>query len=255
MRGVLLQNLVVVWRNGVLLHDGGHHLGRALGIHLAPVGFAVLADDAHPLQVGVELESPKDYPAVAALTLKAEDNPGIGVGLVEREPAEEEGLHLHGVADQLIGLFNFNDRVIGGHIGEYAVDEGVLRGALEHLVDTGLVVGHGRVEFPGVSWNQRVKIHIILSEGAGLIETAKLYHAAHDDLVLRNTENLLLLQSLHRVDYAKGHRDRQGRRDRNCDQIEELLNEILGLNVGVDEDDEDDERSHRQTEQEKQVLV
>lgn len=92
-----------------------------------------------------------------------------------------------------------------------------------------------------VGWDQSMEVHEILSKGSRLIEAAKLYHAAHNDLILSNTEDPLLLQPLHGIDNTKSHTDWQGRRHCDGDEIEEFHDQIDLLHVLVDEDDQHDE--------------
>lgn len=105
----MLQDFLVIGWHALLLHDGGHHFGRALGVNLTAIGDAVLADDAHPLQVGIELESAVYEPAVAAFTLKTKDNFGIRMRLVELEPPELKSLDLHWITNQLVLCLNLHN--------------------------------------------------------------------------------------------------------------------------------------------------
>jgi hypothetical protein len=58
-----------------------------------------VADDAHTLQVCVELEPAVDLPLVSSLAVEPEDHVRISVRLVEDESTEEECLDFHGVTD------------------------------------------------------------------------------------------------------------------------------------------------------------
>lgn len=102
VRCVVGQDFLVVGWHALLLHDGSHHFGRALSINLTALGDAVLADDTHPLEVGIELKPAVDESTMATLTLETEDDLRIGMLLVELEPSEEECLDLHGIANQFI---------------------------------------------------------------------------------------------------------------------------------------------------------
>lgn len=86
-----------------------------------------------------------------------------------------------------------------------------------------------------------MEVHEVLSEGSRLVEAAELYHPAHNDLILRDAENPLLLQPLHGIDNPKGHTDGQGRRHCDGDQIKEFHDKVDQLHVLMDEDDQHDE--------------
>lgn len=242
MRRVVPQYFPVIGWNALLLHDGCHHLGRALSINLTPHRDAILADDAHPLQIGVKLESTIDESTVSAITFEAKDDFGVSMGLVEVEPSEKECLDLHGITDEFtLGLDN---RVVGSHVGKDGIDEGSPRNTLEHLIDAGFVVGNGGVKLALIGWYQCMEIHIVFSKGAGLVEAAKLDHSAHDDLILGDTENALIFQPLHSVDNTKGHTDRECRWDCDGDEIKEFLDQIHHLHILVDEADQDSKGAH-----------
>jgi len=82
------------------------------------------------------------------------------------------------------------------------------------------------VEFASVGRDHAVEIHVILGEGSCLIEAAKLNDAASDDFILGNAENLLLVESLQGVDDAEGHAHRQGWRDGDEDDVDELDDQV-----------------------------
>lgn len=231
---IVSQNFPVIGWDALLLHDSCHHFGRALRVNLTSVGDAILADDTHPLQVGIKLKPAIDKPTMSTLTLKAEDDLRIGMLLVEPEPSELKSFDFHGIANKFI--LGLDNRVVRCHVGEDGIEEGSTGYTFEHLVDTWLVIGNGWIKFTFIGWNQRMKIHVILSESPGLVEAAKLDHSTDNHLILGYTENPLAFQSLHRIDDAEGHTDRQGRWHCDGNQIEELLNQILRLHILVDED-------------------
>ena len=108
-------------------------------------------------------------------------------------------------------------------------------------MELGLVGGHCAVE-----------VHVVLSEGAGLVETGELDHAPRNHLVLRNAEDGLLAQFLDGVDYAEGHAHGQRRRHCDQDQVHELYDDVLGGLVLPVEAHHHRVGRHRQPEQEEQ---
>jgi hypothetical protein len=240
MGSILLEDFIVVGGNELLLHNGGHYFRRTLTVDLAALRDAVSAYNTHSLQVRVELKPSEDLSIVTAVAFESKDDVRIGVGLVEVEPAELKGLDLHGVADEFICGFDLDDGVVGSHIGEDSVEEGYGLAALKHLVDIWFIVENGGIELSLVGWHQCVEVHEVLSEGARLVEAAELNHTANDHLVLSNTVDALLFQSINRVDNAECHTDGQRRRHSDGNQVEEFLHEVLHLRILVDEDDEDD---------------
>lgn len=82
------------------------------------------------------------------------------------------------------------------------------------------------MKLTSIRGHNTIKIHVILSQRAGLIEATKLNNAAHDDLILRDAEYLLLIQSFQGVDDAEGHADWQCRRYSDQDDVDELDDDI-----------------------------
>jgi hypothetical protein len=108
----LLEDRLVVRRDGAFVHDGEHHLWRTLCVNLDSFSDAVLADYAHSLKIRVELETTVDKSTVASLTIESEDDLWVSVGLIKFEISEVEGFYLHWVAHQLLSCLDFDDGVI-----------------------------------------------------------------------------------------------------------------------------------------------
>ena len=108
----MLEDRLIVRRDGAFVHDGEHHLWRTLGVNLDSFSDAVLADYAHSLKIRVELETTVDKSTVASLTLESEDDLWVSVGLIQFEISEVEGFYLHGITHQLLSCLDFDDGVV-----------------------------------------------------------------------------------------------------------------------------------------------
>ena len=123
-----------------------------------------------------------------------EDDVGVGVGLVQLEATELEELDFHGVAYEFVGLFDFDDGVVAGHVGKNALKvpflsyyflqvKVVVRAVLDSLAENHSICGH-----------DGLKVHEVLRKSPCFIEAAKTDIASCDNLVFFNTKDALLLQ-------------------------------------------------------------
>jgi hypothetical protein len=111
---------------------------------------------------------------------------------------------------------------------------------------------YGFLEATLMGRNQRLKIHEVFSQGAGLVEAAEVDDPTHDHSVLFNAENAFLLEFFNGIDDTEGHGDRKGRRDGDGDEVQKLDDEVKGCDdflelgdhadVGDDGDREEDQQ-------------
>lgn len=112
-----------------------------------------MADNAHPLQVRIKLKSFHDDSVVASLTLKGKDHFRVRVGLIERKIAEVKGFYLHGISHKLASGLDFDDGVIGCHVGQCIIDVGIILWLVQNLIDCVLIVDDRRYKFITIERN------------------------------------------------------------------------------------------------------
>ena len=85
VRSVLFEFCFVVRGDAAFLHNLLHDLRRPFGIYIVfdLIANWYFADDAHPLHVGVKVESAVHLSRLFALGLKGKDDFGVSIGLVE----------------------------------------------------------------------------------------------------------------------------------------------------------------------------
>jgi hypothetical protein len=120
LRGVLLEDVLVVGRDGLLSEDVDHYLWGSFHVYEQVVScHARLADCAHSEQLRVEVEPLQNETLVASGTAEGHDDVGVVVLLAaEDEVAELEQLYLHRITHVFLGLFHIDDRVVHGHVVE-----------------------------------------------------------------------------------------------------------------------------------------
>lgn len=140
VRSVLFEFGFVVRGNAAFLHDLLHDFGRPFGVDeiLHFVSNRNLADDAHPLHVGVEVKPPMHLSCLLSLGLEGENDFGVGVGLIEEELSELKQFHLHRIPDEFAGLLEADDGMVRGHIVEDVLHIFL---PLEEVLNDDLLVG------------------------------------------------------------------------------------------------------------------
>ncbi|CAM6004047.1 unnamed protein product [Sphagnum balticum] len=145
VRSVVFEDFAVVLRDGAGLHDGGHYLGRTLDTDRELLGETVVADYAHPLQISLELEAAVDLSRVPPFALEGKDDLGVGMGLVELEPAELKHLDLHRVTNQFLSALDLDDGVVRRHVVQDGQVETLVR-SLDGFIGVFESTCHWRVE-------------------------------------------------------------------------------------------------------------
>lgn len=210
VRSVLFEFGFVVRRNAAFLHNFVHDLGRTFGVDIVfdLIADCHFADDAHPLHVGVEVESAVNFSRLFALGFEGEYDFGVGVGLIESELAELQQLHLHRIPDEFACFLEADDRMIRSHIVEDVFHVLFL---FEEIFDINLLVGAVSdcgVELGFVRGDERLEIHEILSQSSCFIEAGEANHASRNDLRLINAKNRFILKSFNSINDSTCHADR-----------------------------------------------
>lgn len=123
-----------------------------------------------------------------------EDDVGVGVGLVQLEASELEKLDFHGVAYEFVGLFDFDDGVVAGHVGKNALKVPFLAYYVLQVKVAVRPVLDSLAESRFICRYNGLKVHEILCKRPCFIEAAKADIASCDNLVFFNTKDTLLFQ-------------------------------------------------------------
>lgn len=174
-----------------------------------------LGHHTHSLQLRFELKPAVNSTSVTALTIERKDSLLLNIGLLDEILTKLKKLYLHRVSYQLTSFLYLDDGVIGSYIVQ---DRQIVRfvlDVLDHILGHLISVDNLSVELGVVGRHHAIEVHIILGEGTCLIKAAELDGSSRDNFALVDTEDLLLLQSLHSVDYSERHTHGKSRRHCN----------------------------------------
>lgn len=113
--------------------------------------------------------------------------------LVEGESTEVESFNFHGIANEFVGMFDFDDGVVGGHVVEDGKIVRFFVDVIDHIVRHFWCVDDLCMELAIPSRYGAVKVHEVFSEGASLVEASELYHPSSDNFILSDAKDRFLL--------------------------------------------------------------